>query len=154
MHHIYNVAKKHGLTACSNCGQQLTEDNIMLALSDAGIDINDEDMLDTVTLCCPSYTDKNGCLGYTSADRTERAYWSITMTPEEKLFLISQNSHQYASINADTGDAVTHDGILLHRIGPTTNLPGETWENEDGSETWYRCSEDEYLLHLYGTEDE
>ncbi len=58
---------------CSCCGHTLTLDNIQGAMADLGWDRDDPD-LDKVTLCCPGYTDEEGCPGN---DPTAPAYWMV-----------------------------------------------------------------------------
>ena len=67
---------------CNNCDGDLTEDNIRLALEDAGeepdiISLPDQDHY---TLFCPTYREhrKNAkayCLGYRDMDKDKPAYW-------------------------------------------------------------------------------
>ena len=56
---------------CSNCGWELSAENIRLALEDAGAGISQEEL----TFCCPSYSDEEGCKGYAKADLDIPAYW-------------------------------------------------------------------------------
>ena len=76
-----DVARALGLGKCSNCGGHLTVGNIAAALVDVGIDPNEEETMqgceeiDHLTFCCPTYTDDGGCLGYSSEDREQAAYW-------------------------------------------------------------------------------
>ncbi len=55
---------------CCNCGGELTEENIKLAVEDAGLP------QDELTFCCPTYTDQGGCMGFCNEDRDKPAYWS------------------------------------------------------------------------------
>jgi len=55
---------------CSNCGQELTEENIQLALEDAGLP------QDELRFFCPRYSDEKGCPGYSQKDEKKEAYWS------------------------------------------------------------------------------
>lgn len=62
---------------CHCCGFPLTEENVRLAVEDAGVP------QDELTFCCPSYAeqkDEDGkryeaCQGYATADRDVPAYW-------------------------------------------------------------------------------
>ena len=57
---------------CSNCGCDLTTENIRLALEDCGEGIEQE----SLTLCCPTYSDEMGCQGYSAKEYRELpAYW-------------------------------------------------------------------------------
>ena len=62
---------------CANCGQWLSEDNIRLALEDAGENPAeiDPDELEYYSFCCPDYKDESGCPGYAPADEDKAAYW-------------------------------------------------------------------------------
>lgn len=81
MKNLQEVAVAAGLGKCSNCGWQLTTENIANALFDAGVDPNDEatrdktEAIDRLTLCCPGYSDESGCPGYSAEDREKAAYW-------------------------------------------------------------------------------
>lgn len=54
---------------CANCGQELTEENIRLAIEDYNGNRHD------LTFCCPDYSDETGCPGYGRDDRGKMAYW-------------------------------------------------------------------------------
>lgn len=60
---------------CSNCGRSLTEEQIRLALEDAGEVTGEESELDHYSFCCPNYSDESGCPDYSNADRSLPAYW-------------------------------------------------------------------------------
>lgn len=64
---------------CSNCGMILSEENIALAIRDYGIsedlDQISEEEADHFSFCCPSYSDENGCQGYSLEDWEAPAYW-------------------------------------------------------------------------------
>ena len=62
---------------CANCGQRLSEDNIRLALEDAGTHPQgiDDDELEHFSFCCPDYSDESGCPGYAPADEDKAADW-------------------------------------------------------------------------------
>jgi len=57
------------MTKCSNCGSPLAEEQIVAALEDASLTLQDRD---SVTFCCSSYTDEDGCQGN---DQECMAYW-------------------------------------------------------------------------------
>ena len=70
------------LYRCNNCDGELTEENIRLALEDAGEIPNEISSLSRgeqnhYTLCCPTF-DGNACQGYCSEDRDKPAYWSYS----------------------------------------------------------------------------
>lgn len=70
------AAREAGLDNCSNCGWQLSEANILLALEDAGEGLSkNPEALEHYSFCCPSYTDESGCQGYGTTDREQPAYW-------------------------------------------------------------------------------
>ena len=66
-----------GNQTCSNCGGSLTDENIRLALDDAGEDIGilTHEDFDRYSFCCPTYSDEGGCLGYSREDQDKPAYW-------------------------------------------------------------------------------
>ena len=75
---------------CGNCGQELTAENIQLALEDAGEDPQElfaeesrgdgrnwtAKKIDTYRFFCPRYSDERGCPGYSEKDEKKAAYWS------------------------------------------------------------------------------
>lgn len=65
------------LQICSNCGQILSEENVILGIEDYGEDPEDisEDELDHLSFCCPGYSDESGCPGYSREDKSLAAYW-------------------------------------------------------------------------------
>jgi hypothetical protein len=77
---------------CSNCGQALSEENIQLALEDAGEDPQElltevsrgdgrnwtATKLDRYRFFCPRYSDERGCPGYSEKDGKKMAYWSTS----------------------------------------------------------------------------
>lgn len=77
------VTTRTELLTCANCGQKLSEHNIVAALEDAGYDPHQakseawDAILDHFSVCCPGYTDEKGCEGYTMADRARTAYWVV-----------------------------------------------------------------------------
>ena len=81
MRNLIEVAQANRLTKCSNCGQQLTIENLARALMDAGLDPNAVETresateIDRLMLCCPTYSEERGCLGYSSEDKEKAAYW-------------------------------------------------------------------------------
>jgi len=63
---------------CSNCGQILSEENILLAINDSGAHPEGEEWIEEhMGFCCPTYSDGDGCKGYAAADREIAAYWMI-----------------------------------------------------------------------------
>jgi len=81
MRNLMEVAYDLGLGKCSHCDMILTGENIAGALEDYGINPQNEETrqaieeIDHITLCCPTYSDEKGCLGYSSEDREKAAYW-------------------------------------------------------------------------------
>lgn len=63
------------ITRCSNCGWNLSEENIRLAIEDYSSSPLSEEEMDHLSFCCPSYSDEEGCKGYSRDDRALPAYW-------------------------------------------------------------------------------
>jgi hypothetical protein len=62
---------------CSNCGYEITKEQVFLALEDAGEDPLLAEASDHYSFCCPTYTDQRGCQGTAQADADEPAYWIL-----------------------------------------------------------------------------